>query len=126
MRKNPYESYKQQSVMTMTPGEMLLMLYDEILKELNASQIALKSKNYTEANRALQKVQKILNHLKSTLDYKYDVSKNLSLLYDFFIRRVIHANIKKDISAVDEIIPLIADLRNTYAQADKLSRTQSK
>lgn len=122
MQRNPYASYKKQSVMTMTPGEMLLTLYDEILKELATAKRGIEQKNYTEVNRALQKSQRILNHLKTTLDFKYDISKNLNSLYDYFISRIVSANMKKDVSLLDEISPMIAELRETYSQADKLSR----
>lgn len=124
MQRNPYESYKKQSIMTMTPGDMLTMLYDEILKELASAKRAIERKNFTEVNRALQKAQRILNHLKATLDFKYDISKNLDSLYDFFIQKIVTANIKKDASELDEISPMIQELRETYAEADKRTRGQ--
>lgn len=123
MARNPYESYKKQSIMTMTPGDMLITLYDEILKECTAGKIAIAKKNYTEVNRALQKVQRILNHLKTTLDFKYEISESLSSLYDYFIRQVMEANIKKDAALLDEVMPMIKDLRDTYSEADKRSRS---
>lgn len=123
MARNPYESYKKQSIMTMTPGDMLITLYDEILKECTAGKIAIEKKNYTEVNRALQKVQRILDHLKATLDFKYEISENLSSLYDYFIRQVMEANIKKDAALLDEVMPMIKDLRDTYSEADKRSRS---
>ena len=123
MARNPYESYKKQSIMTMTPGDMLITLYDEILKECTAGKIAIAKKNYTEVNRALQKVQRILNHLKGTLDFKYEISESLSSLYDYFIRQVMEANIKKDAALLDEVMPMIKDLRDTYSEADKRSRS---
>lgn len=126
MLKNPYQNYKQQSVMTMTPGEMLTMLYDEIVKQLNTGKIAIRNKDLAATNQALQKAQRILSHLIKTLDDSYPVSQNLSSLYDYFKKQIIQANIKKDVSPLDEIIPMIIDLRDTYVQADKLTRTQTK
>ncbi len=125
MARNPYESYKKQSVMTMTPGDMLLMLYDEAIKECTVAKIALEKKNYSEVNRAMQKVQRILVHLKDTLDFKYEISNNLAALYDYFIRQTTTANIKKDGAPLDEIIPMLQELRDTYSEADKRSRSGS-
>ena len=125
MARNPYESYKKQSVMTMTPGDMLLMLYDEAIKECTVAKIALEKKNYSEVNRAMQKVQRILVHLKDTLDFKYEISNNLAVLYDYFIRQTTTANIKKDGAPLDEIIPMLQELRDTYSEADKRSRAGS-
>lgn len=123
MPRNPYESYKKQSIMTMTPGDMLLTLYDEILKQGETAKVAMERKEYGEVNRALQKAQRILNHLKATLDFKYDIAKNLDALYDYFIQQIVCANIKKDPSLLDEILPMIKDLRDTYCEADKRSRS---
>lgn len=123
MPRNPYESYKKQSIMTMTPGDMLLTLYDEIVKQGETAKVAMERKEYGDVNRALQKAQRILNHLKATLDFKYDIAKNLNALYDYFIEQIVSANIKKNPAPLDEILPMIQELRDTYCEADKRSRS---
>ena len=122
MKNNPYQSYKQQSVMTMTQGDMLTLLYDGVLKELAFAQAAFLKQDNAEINRALQKAQKILGHLQRTLDDHYDISKNLAALYDYFIHVVVQANVKKDVSALDEVVTMISELRNTFKEADRKSR----
>ena len=69
--------------MTMTQGEMLTKLYDEVIKQLSAVKQFNESKDYAAANLASQKAQRILHHLNATLDFQYDVSKNLSTLRIF-------------------------------------------
>lgn len=122
MSKNPYETYKQQSIMTMTRGEMLLKLYDEVIKQLNGAEIYIKENDITKTNAALQKTQKILNYLKSTLDFQYEISNNLASLYDYFCRQTISANIKKDAAPIKEILPMIEELRETFAQASRQAK----
>lgn len=122
MATNPYNRYKQQSVMTMTHGEMLTMLYDEVIKQLTSAVNNISSKDVQATNNSLQKAQRILNHLKSTLDFKYEVSNSLSPLYDFFIREIISANVKKDPTPLNEIIPIIVELKDTFAQGERLAR----
>ena len=112
MPVNPYQQYQRQSVMTMTQGEMLTKLYDEVIKQMSG------------ANNALQNAQRILFYLKSTLDFKYEISGNLDALYDFFIERIVQANLKKDAAILDEIIPMIEDLRDTFVQADRNARSK--
>ena len=124
MRTNPYESYKKQSIMSMTPGDMLFTLYSEVVKQCTVGKNAIVKKDFGETNRALQKAQKILAHLKATLDFKYDISNNLSALYDYFIEQIRSANIRKDTAPLDEVIPMITELQEAYAQADKNSRTK--
>ena len=119
---NPYETYKQQSVLTMTPGEMLNKLYDELIKQLSIAQLALEQQELEKVNVSLQKSQRILNYLRSTLNFQYEVSANLELLYEFFIHQIVNANIKKDASFIQEILPMVQELQQTFLQADKLAK----
>ena len=124
MPVNPYQQYQRQSVMTMTQGEMLTKLYDEVIKQMSGAKICLTEKDLSGVNNALQKAQRILFYLKSTLDFKYEISGNLDALYDFFIERIVQANLKKDAAMLDEIIPMIEDLRDTFVQADRNARNK--
>lgn len=123
VKNNPYQAYKQQSVMTMTPGDMLTAVYDGLLKELNFVQAAFAAKDYSEINRRCQKAQRLLQHLQSSLDFKYEISNNLNNLYHYFIRVMIQINVKKDPAGLEDIIQMISDLRETYVQADKKARS---
>ena len=124
MPVNPYQQYQRQSVMTMTQGEMLTKLYDEVIKQMSGAKICLTEKDLSGVNNALQKAQRILFYLKSTLDFKYEISGNLDALYDFFIERIVQANLKKDAAMLAEIIPMIEDLRDTFVQADRNARSK--
>lgn len=119
---NPYDNYRQQSVMTMTGGEMLVKLYDETLRQMNSAKRSMAENDLAASNLSLQKCQRILNYLDNTLDKRYPVSTSLSSLYDFFIRQTVAANIRKDSTLLDDIMPMIAELRDTFVQAEKLSR----
>lgn len=121
MQRNPYQAYQQQSVMTMTQGEMLLKLYDETIKQLSAAEIFMGEGSIEKTNQALQKAQKIVNHLRATLDFQYDISNQLAALYDYFVRQIVAANIKKDVALIQEVLPMVTELRDTFAQAAKQS-----
>lgn len=123
MPVNPYDTYKKQSVMTMTSGDLLISLYDELLKQLNLAKQSFAQNNMTEINKHLQKSQLIITHLNSTLNDQYEISKSLHSLYDYFMRTIIQSNIHKSTAELDDIISMINDLRNTYAEADRLSRS---
>ena len=123
MPVNPYQRYHQQSVMTMTPGEMLLKLYDEVITQLTAVRQFNEEKDYEKSNASLKKAQRIIRYLDQTLDPQYEISGSLSALYDYFIRRLVDANLHKDNAPIDEVLPMISDLRDTFAQADKNSRS---
>ena len=123
MPVNPYQRYQQQSVMTMTPGEMLLKLYDEVITQLTAVRQFNEEKDYEKSNASLKKAQRIIRYLDQTLDPQYEISGSLSALYDYFIRRLVDANLPNDNAPIDEVLPMISDLRDTFAQADKNSRS---
>ncbi len=122
MINNPYKAYKQQSVMTMTQGEMLKMVYDGLIKEIELSKTALEEKDFTLANEKLQKAQRIIAHLQNTLNFDYEISNNLFSLYDYFNHVILQANIKKNSENLQDVIDMVKNLRNTYNEADKLTR----
>lgn len=108
MPVNPYQKYQQQSIMTMTQGELLLKLYDEAIKQLNYAERFLDAKELDKVNACLLKAQRIFNHLNMTLEMQYDISKNLESLYDFFNYKITQANIHKDVKPIREILPMLS------------------
>ncbi len=122
MNANPYQTYKQQSVMTMTPGEMLLAVYDELIKQISFAQLGFKDKNNEVINRSLQKAQKIVHVLQGTLNFDYSIANSLNDLYDYFDFVFGNTNMKKDSSGLDDVLSMVVELKNTFAEADKLAR----
>ena len=124
MLQNKYQAYKQQSVMTMTQGEMLNTLYDGLLKALYAAKGGLETRDYTVANRELIRAQKILNYLKTTLNHQYEIANNLEMLYNFFLQQIVQANVRKSSEHMDDVIVMVTQLRDAFVQADKNVRSQ--
>ena len=124
MLQNKYQAYKQQSVMTMTQGEMLNTLYDGLLKALYAARGGLETRDYTVANRELIRAQKILNYLKTTLNHQYEIANNLEMLYNFFLQQIVQANVRKSSEHMDDVIEMVTQLRDAFVQADKNVRSQ--
>lgn len=119
---NPYWQYKQNAVQSASPGELTMMLYDGLVKFLKLAFMALEQNDLSEANNALIRSQEIVAYLNDTLDQRYELSTNLSSLYDFMTRRLIEANTKKDGLIVKEVLELAEELRDTWQQALKMSR----
>ncbi|MDW5300033.1 MAG: flagellar export chaperone FliS [Sedimentibacter sp.] len=120
---NPYEQYKRNSINTMTKGELLVLLFDEAIKKLNLSKILMENEDYKNANINIEKCRKIFNYLIVTLVEKYKLSQELSEMYMFFNKELIKASSMKSITNIDNILPMVKDLRNTWAEADKISKT---
>lgn len=116
---NPYSQYKQNSITTMTQEEQIIKLFEGCVKNLNFAKEYIQQKRYDLANTSLQKAKKIIRYLDECLDHKYEISQNLASLYDYFARRIVDANVKKDVEIIDEIVPMISELGDSFKQAYK-------
>lgn len=121
---NPYQAYQNNSVNTASPGELTLMLYNGCLKFTNLAKEAIKQKNIEEKNNNIQKAQNIIHELMVTLNMDLEVSKNMMAIYDYIHHRLVEANIKNDIAALDEVEEFVTDFRDTWKQVIQLNRKQ--
>ncbi len=119
MFRNGYEQYKMQSVNTMTRSEMLLLLYDELIKRLTRAQIALGDKNYDLFDRSVQRSRDIVHYLDQTLNMEYQISYELRRMYEFFLFELSRLQAGRNPAVVDELKPLVADLREAFKEASK-------
>ncbi|HBD64640.1 MAG TPA: flagellar export chaperone FliS [Clostridiales bacterium] len=119
---NPFEQYKKTSVNTMTKGELLLLLFDEAIKKLNQGKLLIENNDYDNANVVLGKTRHIFNHLIVTLDDKYVLSQELADMYMFINGEIIKATSMKSAKYIDEILPIVKELRDTWAEADVIAR----
>lgn len=120
MPSNPIMQYQEQAINTMSKGELLIKLYDEALKNINYASLLLKQENYPSAEKCIDKSKSIFNYLSSILDKQYDVSGNLYQIYYFWNQEIIRAQVKRDHTILDALVPLIEDMRATWIQAEKL------
>lgn len=103
--------------MTASPEELVMMLYNGIIRFVNEAKQAIDDKNIEGAHNSITRAQDIVLELMSTLDMQYDISKNLYSIYDYISRRLIEANLKKDKVALDEVESLVSDLKDTWGKA---------
>lgn len=121
MITSPYEKYRQSSVQTSTPGQLLLMLYDGAIRFIRAGIDSLQKKDLQKANLNLGKSQSIVNELLSTLDRSYAVSEGLASLYEYINHLLIESNVKKTVAPAEEALGYLMDLRETFAEAAKMT-----
>lgn len=119
MYQNGYEQYKLQSVNTMTSGEMLLLLYDELLKRLARAQIALEDENYDLFNQSVQRSKEIVQYLNTTLNMNYKISYELRRMYDFFLFELSRLQAGRKVAVIQELKLLVAELRDAFKEASK-------
>lgn len=119
MYRNGYEQYKMQSVNTMTSSEMLLLLYDELMKRLARAQVALEDENYDLFNQSVQRSKDIVQYLNTTLNMNYKISYELRRMYEFFLYELSRLQAGRRAAVIQELKPLVAELRDAFREASK-------
>lgn len=114
-----YQQYKAQSINTMTQGELLLLVYDELVKRLTQAELALQKENYELFEASVQRGSDIVHYLDSTLDRNYPISHDLARLYEYFTYELGRAKIGRNAEVLAHIKKLSMELRDTFRQADK-------
>jgi len=112
-------AYKTQQIMTASPEELTLMLYNGAIRFANESIQSIDAGNYEKAHHANIKAQNIIHEFMVTLDMQYDISKQLIALYDFIEYCLIQGNIKRDKTNVIQARDLLTGLRDAWFQAMK-------
>jgi len=120
--KNPYAAYEQNAVMTASPGELTLMLYNGCIKFLNQAKSAMEEKNYEMKNKYIQKAQSIISELMVTLNMDIPVAKHMMQMYDYMNRRLIEANIKNSIEILEEVESFVIEFRDTWKEVIQINR----
>ena len=94
--QNPYAQYSNNKIMTASPAELTLMLYEGAIKFNNIAEVAIEEKDVPKAHNNIVKTQNIISYLRNTLDMRYSVAQDFERIYSYLDRRLVEANIHKD------------------------------
>jgi flagellar protein FliS len=121
---NAYSTYKNNSVNFASKEQLLLMLVEGAVKFAKIGRQAIVEKDIAKAHENIVKTENIFYQLMGTLDLAKAGNWGMKLmgLYEFIVRRLIDANIKKDIKIMDEVIPFIDQVKEMWEQAYKNSK----
>lgn len=121
---NAYNVYKNNSINFASKEQLLLMLLDGSVKFAKIARQAILDKDIMKAHENIVKTQNIYYELMTSLDVNQggEWAKNLMEIYTFIIDKLVQANIKKDVNTIDEVMPLIEDVRDTWNEAYKISK----
>lgn len=92
---NPYAQYQNSKVLTASPAELTLMLYEGIIKFINIAIVAIQEKEYDKANTNVMKAERIVDHLSATLNHKYPVAQDFENIYKCIMNALLNGNVKK-------------------------------
>ncbi|WP_379138032.1 flagellar export chaperone FliS [Paenibacillus sp. sgz500958] len=124
MITSPYEKYRQSSVKTSTPAQLLIMLFDGAIRFTKSGAEGIAAADIQKTNLNFVKAQAIVSELMAMLDPQFEISKSLYSLYEYIKHLLVQANVKKDKGLADEALTYLSELRTTWLEASKTAMTQ--
>ncbi len=124
--QNAYAQYNNNKIMTASPAELTLMLYEGAIKFCNMAIDAVERKDVAKAHKNIVKVENIINYLRTTLDMKYAVAQDFERMYVYLHRRLIEANTNKDAEILQEINDHLRSIRDTWKEVMRINRERGQ
>ena len=121
-----YQQYKQQSINSMTPGELLMLLYDELVKRSTLAGIALDKQDWPLFEASLERCVDIVNYLDETLDRQYPISRDLSRMYEYFTYDMERIKVGRNKKELERLHPMLVDMRDAFRIAERGGTGQVK
>ncbi len=121
-----YQQYEKSKILTASPAELTLMLYEGAIKFANIAVMAIEKGDVEKAHNNIRKVERIIEEFQATLNHKYPVAKDFDEVYKYLQQRLLEANIKKDKEIMEEILRHLRTMRDTWKDVMRLAKTQGK
>lgn len=121
-----YAQYNNSRILTASPAELTLMLYDGAIKFCNIAIEAVEKKDVQKAHTNIVKVENIISYLRKTLDMKYPVAQDFERIYVYLERRLVEANMKKDKEILEEINLHLHAVRDNWKEVMRINREKRK
>jgi len=120
-----YAQYNNSKIMTAAPSELTLMLYDGAIKFCNIAKDGLDKNDLEKCHMNLTKAQRIIDYLRQTLDMKYPVAQDFENIYIYLTRRLVEANMYKDVEIIDEVLMHLRAVRDNWKEVMKANGIKS-
>ena len=123
---NPYAKYNNSKVLTASPAELTLMLYEGAIKFCNIAIIGIEQNDIQKAHTNIKKVEKIIDEFRSTLDRKYAVAEHFDRVYVYLLQRLLEANVKKDKAILEEVNMHLRSMRDNWKEVMRLNKEKGR
>ena len=117
-----YAQYKNSRVLTASPAELTLMLYEGAIKFCNIASVAIDNNDIEKAHINIVKTERIIDHLRITLDMKYPVAQDFERIYSYLSKRLVEANVTKDKAILEEVHGHLKSVRDTWKEVMRLNK----
>jgi len=119
---NAFAQYNTNKILTASPAELTLMLYEGAIKFCNIAIVGIEQNNVQKAHDNIMKTQRIIQEFQITLDRKYEVAKDFDAVYNYLIMRLREANMEKDIVILEEVLKHLRTMRDTWKEVMQVSK----
>lgn len=121
MTGNPYAQYNQSKILTASPAELTLMLYEGAIKFCNIAIMGIEQGDLAKAHNNIMKVQKIIEEFQITLNFKYEIANDFNNVYNYLMKRLREANMTKDKEILEEVDEHLHTMRDTWKEVMRLN-----
>jgi len=119
---NAYQAYNNSKILTASPAELTLMLYEGAIKFCNIAIMGIEEKDIEKAHVNITKVERIITEFQATLDHKYEVAKDFDNVYSYLQERLKEGNFKKDKEILEEVLTHLRTMRDTWKEVMRINK----
>ncbi len=121
-----YEAYQKNRILTATPADLTLMLYEGAIKFCNIAIVACEKNEIQKAHDNIRKTDRVIEEFQITLNRKYKVAEDFDNVYKYIRERLTEANIKKDPEILEDVLKHLRTMRDTWKEVMRLTANGTK
>jgi flagellar protein FliS len=116
MNPNAGDQYFRNAVLTATPEQLQMMLYDGAIRFITQAREVMQARDIEQTHNLLTRAQRVILEMQNGLrpEVAPDISRQMAGLYTFVYRRLVDANVNKDLVALDEALQILNHMRETW------------
>lgn len=129
MSETTENPYLRDAVLTATPEQLQLMLYDGAIRYALQARDAILEKDYAKSFERLTRAQNILAEMQLALnhDINRDLCERVAAIYNFIYRKLIDANVNRNVNDVDDAVKVLRIERETWQiLVDKVNKARKQ
>lgn len=121
--QNIAQEYNRNKILTASPAELTLMLYEGAIKFCNIAMMGIEEKNIQKAHDNIKKAQAIIEELQATLNHSYKVAEDFDNVYRYIYDLLVQANMHKDKEILERALTEIRGMRDTWKEVMKKGKS---
>lgn len=119
-----YAAYANSKIMTASPAELTLMLYEGAIKFCNLAIAGIEENDISKAHTNIVKAERIIEEFQASLNHKYAVAADFDNVYAYLLSRLREANVKKDKEIMEEVLKHLRTMRETWKEVMRSAKTR--